>query len=198
MNPLLRTVLQRLGLGLVTLLVVSVIIFRLSRCCPAISPGPSWGSRRRPRPWPPSNATIGLNRPPVQRYFDWIGGVAAGRFRRVLLQPRGAWRRLQARPSCRSIAPRLRNTLFLAGMAAIIAVPLSLALGMLGRALPQQLLRPGYQCGDPDLHLGAGVLRRLHPDAVSGRAISDLLFPCQCLARYALPRTRLRAAPCRP
>jgi hypothetical protein len=63
------------------------------------------------------------------RYFFWIGG-ASGQFRRILLE-----RRRTCRRSCANgrLADRAaaQNTLFLGGLTASIAVPLSLVLGML-------------------------------------------------------------------
>jgi peptide/nickel transport system permease protein len=69
---------------------------------------------------------IGLDKPPVQRYFYWIGGVMHGDFGSSF-SAQGDYRRLVID----IIGPRLKNTLFLASMTALIAVPLALALGLL-------------------------------------------------------------------
>jgi peptide/nickel transport system permease protein len=73
---------------------------------------------------------IGLNRPAPLRYLDWIGGVVRGDFG-VSFASAGSLGGGHERTVVSLIAPRLANTLFLAGFAAIIAVPLSLVLGML-------------------------------------------------------------------
>ena len=73
---------------------------------------------------------IGLNRPAPLRYLDWIGGVVRGDFG-VSFASAGALGGGHERTVVSLIAPRLANTLFLAGLAALIAVPLSLVLGML-------------------------------------------------------------------
>jgi peptide/nickel transport system permease protein len=62
----------------------------------------------------------------VERYFSWIGSVLQGDFGSSFAS-RVGYRRTVAE----LIAPRLYNTLFLATMTAIIAVPLALALGLL-------------------------------------------------------------------
>src|SRR6185503_9298592 len=72
----------------------------------------------------------GLNRPPVQRYFEWLGGVLQGDFGDSF-SSLGALGGGSKRTVMSLVGPRLKNTLFLAGFAAIIAVPLSLVLGML-------------------------------------------------------------------
>jgi peptide/nickel transport system permease protein len=64
------------------------------------------------------------------RYLGWIGGVFHGDFGDSFAS-QGSLGGGHARTVLSLIAPRLANTLFLAGFAAIIAVPLSLALGML-------------------------------------------------------------------
>ena len=64
------------------------------------------------------------------RYFIWIAGVLHGDFGNSFASA-GSLGGGHARTVMSLIAPRLANTLFLAGFAAVIAVPLSLGLGML-------------------------------------------------------------------
>ena len=71
------------------------------------------------------------------RYFNWIGGVLQGDFG-ISYASRVGYRREVADDRRRA----LFNTLFLAGMTALIAVPLSLGARPAGRALPQQPVRP--------------------------------------------------------
>ena len=130
MNPLLRTVLQRFGLGIVTLFVVSVIIFTTVEMLPGDFARAILGQSATPETVAAFERDVGLNRPPVQRYFEWLGGVLQGDFGDSF-SSLGA---LGGGSKCTVmslVGPRLKNTLFLAGFAAIIAVPLSLTLGML-------------------------------------------------------------------
>jgi peptide/nickel transport system permease protein len=69
---------------------------------------------------------LGLNDPAVMRYIQWIGGVLQGDFGSSF-SGRSAGRE---REVMELIAPRLWNTLFLAGLTAAIAVPLSLLMGI--------------------------------------------------------------------
>ena len=64
-----------------------------------------------------------------ERYLDWLGGVLTGDMGNSF-SGRGSSTADRSRPVAELIGPRLENTLFLAAMAAIIAVPLSLFLGI--------------------------------------------------------------------
>ena len=65
---------------------------------------------------------LGLNKPAHERYFDWLGGMATGNMGQSLATKRDI---------SELVGPRVGNTLFLAGFAAAIAVPFSIALGIL-------------------------------------------------------------------
>jgi peptide/nickel transport system permease protein len=129
-NPLLRTVLQRFGLGLVTLFVVSIIIFTTVEMLPGDFARAILGQSATPATVATFEKEVGLDRPPIQRYFEWLGGVLEGDFGNSF-SALGALGGGSKRTVMSLVGPRLKNTLFLAGLTAIIAVPLSLALGML-------------------------------------------------------------------
>ena len=130
MNPVLRTVLQRLGLGAVTLLVVSVVIFSAVTMLPGNFATAILGQSATPETVAAFERSVGLDRPPVERYFKWIGGVIQGDFG-TSFSSAGALAGGHERTVVSLVTPRLWNTLFLAGVTAAIAVPLSLILGML-------------------------------------------------------------------
>jgi peptide/nickel transport system permease protein len=129
MNPVVRTVLQRLGLGIATLFVVSIIISLAVQMLPGDFAKAILGQSATPETVAAFQKEIGLDRGPVVRYFDWIGGVVQGDFGEsyASVGSLAGHRRLVAE----MIAPRLLNTLFLASVAALIAVPLSLFLGVM-------------------------------------------------------------------
>jgi len=126
MHPVLRTVLQRLGLGLVTLFVVSIVIFSAIELLPGDFARSILGQAATPETVAAFQKQIGLDEPPVQRYFYWIGGVMHGDFGSSFAAQGDYHRQV-----IDIIGPRLKNTLFLASMTALIAVPLALALGLL-------------------------------------------------------------------
>ena len=126
MHPIVRTVLQRLGLGLVTLFVVSVIIFSSLQFLPGDFATSVLGQAATPETVAAFRRELGLNDPAVTRYIQWIGGVLQGDFGSSFSgRSQGREREVME-----LIGPRLWNTLFLASMTAIIAVPLALTLGI--------------------------------------------------------------------
>lgn len=129
MNAILRTVLQRLGLGILTLFVVSIIISLAMELLPGDFARAILGQSATPETVAAFQKQVGLDRSPVERYLEWIGGVVQGDFG-TSLAGAGSLGGAQ-RPVTALIGPRLLNTLFLAAVAAAIAVPLALLLGML-------------------------------------------------------------------
>lgn len=129
MHPVITTVLQRLGLGLLTLFVVSMIIFSSIEFLPGDFGEAILGQAALPETVEAFRKELGLDLPMYQRYFDWLGGVLTGDMGNSF-SGRASSGADRSRAVAELIAPRLNNTLFLAGMAAIIAVPLSLFLGI--------------------------------------------------------------------
>ena len=127
MHPIVRTVLQRLGLGLLTLFVVSIVIFSTLEFLPGGFAEAILGQAATPETVAAFNHEIGLDRPAWVRYVEWIGGVLTGDFGYSYAGLGGTIKRSVTA----MIAPRLYNTFFLAAMAAAIAVPLSLLLGVM-------------------------------------------------------------------
>ncbi|MHC8508508.1 MAG: ABC transporter permease [Rhodospirillales bacterium] len=122
MNKILKMLAQRLGLGLITLFVVSVIIFGSVELLPGDLAQAILGQSATPETVAAFRAQLGLDRPPVERYFEWIGGILSGDLGKSLANEREI---------AELIEVRLYNTLFLAAVAAAIAVPLSLMFGVL-------------------------------------------------------------------
>ncbi len=127
MHPVLKTVLQRLGLGLLTLLAVSIIIFSSLQMLPGGYAQNILGQGATPETVKNFNHELGLDRPAVVRYVEWISNAVQGDFGNSYSGTTGTIKRSVSG----IIAPRLYNTFFLAAMAAIVAVPLSLFLGVL-------------------------------------------------------------------
>ena len=65
---------------------------------------------------------LGLDRPAYIRFFEWLGGALHGQLGHSLSNNMDVWTEL---------APRFKNTLFLAVYAALVAVPLAVGLGLL-------------------------------------------------------------------
>ncbi len=130
MHPVIRTVLQRLGLGLLTLFAVSVIIFSTLEMLPGGFAEAILGQGATPEAVAAFNKELGLDRPPLTRYVEWVTGAVQGDFGKSFAGA-GGWRSENVRTVSGIIGPRLYNTFFLAALTAIIAVPIALALGLL-------------------------------------------------------------------
>ena len=119
---MLKLVAQRLALGLLTLFAASVLIFAGTEILPGDLASAILQNNATPESLAAMRKELGLERPAYVRYGEWLGGVAHGNLGRSLANNRDV---------ADEIAPRLKNTLFLALYAAIIAVPLAVGLGLL-------------------------------------------------------------------
>jgi peptide/nickel transport system permease protein len=129
LHPIILTVLQRLFLGVVTLIIVSVIIFAAIEMLPGDFGEAVLGQAATKETVAAFRRELGLDQPAYVRYFEWIAGVFQGDLG-TSFSGRAASGVDRSREVAELIAPRLWNTLFLAGMTAIIAVPLALFLGI--------------------------------------------------------------------
>ena len=78
MHPVLRTVLQRVGLGLLTLFIVSLVIFWSLELLPGGFAENILGQGATPESVFNFKHQLGLDRPAYVRYVEWIGGVLRG------------------------------------------------------------------------------------------------------------------------
>ena len=122
MQGIIKMVVQRLGLGLVTLLVISLIIFGAIELLPGDLAEEILGQSATEETVAAFRKNLGLDQPAWKRYLQWLGGAVQGDLGVSLANQR---------PIGDLIGGRLGNTLFLALYAAAIAVPLSLFLGIL-------------------------------------------------------------------
>lgn len=122
MAQILKMVGQRLLLGLLTLFVVSLIIFLGVELLPGDLAQAILGQAATPETVAAFRKELKLDLPAYERYFEWLGGMLQGDFGRSLANQREI---------SELLGSRLENTLFLAGLAAVISVPLALTLGIL-------------------------------------------------------------------
>ena len=137
MKSVIGIILQRLGLGLLTLFVVSILIFAAVNMLPGDFAQAILGQSATPEAVAAIREDLGLNKNPVIRYFDWLGGFLTGdlgtSFAQANFAAYGGSDAAQGGIGSVSaqLEPRFKNTLFLATVSAIIAVPISLLLGCL-------------------------------------------------------------------
>ena len=129
MHPVFITIIKRLLLGLFTLFLVTIIIFGSVSFLPGDFTQAVLGQAALEETVAAFRKELGLDQPIFFRYIEWISGVMTGDFG-VSFSGRAASGIDRSREVMALIGPRLYNTLFLATMAAIIAVPLSLFLGV--------------------------------------------------------------------
>lgn len=122
MGPLPILVIKRLGVGLLTLVIVSVVIFYAIELLPGDAAEQLLGQSATPETVAALREQLGLSQPAPVRYLHWLTGALSGDFGTSLANQR---------PIGELISGRLGNTLFLAGYAAALAIPLSIALGVL-------------------------------------------------------------------
>jgi peptide/nickel transport system permease protein len=122
MSGLVRLIARRLALGLLTIWAASVVIFVATEILPGDVATAVLGKTATPQAVDNIRKQLNLDRPAYQRYAEWLGRAVRGDFGISLAN---------RRPIATTIGPRLENTLFLAGVAAVIAVPLAILLGLL-------------------------------------------------------------------
>lgn len=120
-HPLPALILRRLGLSLILLLAVSMLIFFGIEALPGDFATTYLGQSATPQAVANIRAELGLDQPAVLRYLHWLGGALQGDFGT-------SW--ASRMPVATQIADRLGNSLFLAAVAAVIAIPLAILLGL--------------------------------------------------------------------
>jgi len=121
----LNLVLKRAALGLITLWAASVLIFAGTQILPGDLAQAVLQNNATPENVAALREELGLDRPAVERYAEWLGNAVHGDLGTSLVNHRDV---------AQDLAPRLYNTFFLALYAALIAVPLSVGLGVLAAA----------------------------------------------------------------
>lgn len=122
MHPIVKLVAQRVALSLLLLLAASALIFAGTQILPGDVAQSILGQSATPEALANLRRDLGLNDPPVKRYFSWLLGAVQGDLGTALTN---------GRDIAESIGQRLSNTLFLAFWAAIVSVPLAIGLGLL-------------------------------------------------------------------
>ncbi len=121
-HPILKLVAQRVALGLLLLWASSVLIFVGTQILPGDVAQSILGQSATPETLANLREQLGLNAPPLTRYFDWLGGILHGDLGTALSN---------GEPIAGAMLKRLGNTLFLAFWAAVISVPLAILLGLI-------------------------------------------------------------------
>lgn len=115
-------ILQRLAISLGLLLAMSVVIFAGTELLPGDVAESILGQSATPEAIANLRTELGLDRPALHRYFEWLAGILQG----------DLGMSLSGRQDIADlISSRFTNTILLAGFAAAISVPLAIMLGLL-------------------------------------------------------------------
>lgn len=144
-------ILKRLAVSVLVLLAVSFVVFVFTLLLPGDPAQAILGQQATPERLEALRSQLGLDQPWWQRYFDWLGGILTGDLG-VSAATGGSISAL--------LGERIVNSLVLMAIAAVIAVPLGLALGTWAA------LRRG-RASDTALNTGSMILASL-PEFVVG------------------------------
>lgn len=174
---MLTLVIQRVLLSLVTLLIVSAVLFWATEVLPGDVATAILGREASAKSLERLREQLGLDRPALERYVSWLTGALRWEFGDSLAR--------QGQPVGELIGARMRNTFLLAGLAALIGLPLALALGVIAGLSRDRL---------PDLAISTlALVGQSMPEFVVGSllilffAVQLALFPAVTLVAADAP-----------
>ena len=122
MPPLLKLVLIRLGLGLLTLFLVTIVVFAATQALPGDAAKAILGKDSADKVrYEALREQLGLNRPALVQYGTWLGNVVRGDLGDSLVGAQV--------PVIQMLKPRIINSVVLVTLAALISIPLSILIG---------------------------------------------------------------------
>jgi peptide/nickel transport system permease protein len=122
MNTIVNLLLKRLGISLVTLLLVSAVVFLITNLLPGDPVQEMLGQAATPEVVEALRTKLGLNQPAYIRYMNWLGSLLSGDPGVSLANNM---------PVAELVSDRLPRSLMLAGITTLVAVPFALFVGIL-------------------------------------------------------------------
>jgi peptide/nickel transport system permease protein len=157
---MLRYVAHRVALGLVSLLLLSMMVYAAAQVLPGNPGRIVLGREATPNAVEQFNKALGIDRPLPVRYADWLSDAVRGDF--------GA-NYTDGRPVTDDLVPALRRSLFLAVFAFILCIPISILGGVIaalrrGRPADRAITITGLSLAViPEFVLGAILVTLLGP-----------------------------------
>jgi peptide/nickel transport system permease protein len=121
--PILKFLLKRVAFGLITLVVISLMIFFVTHALPSDPAHFKLGRDATADSIKTFNHNFGLDKSLPQQYVSWLGGVLRGRFGNGYVTELPIWGYL---------SPRIGASLFLLFCAGIVSIPISILIGTYG------------------------------------------------------------------
>lgn len=118
---MLRLVLRRIALGLLTLWLVSVLVFAATQVLPGNSATAILGKRATPDRVAALERQMHLDKPVPAQYGDWLSGIVHGDAGTSLASQE---------PVTKLLGDRVVNSAFLVLVAALVTIPLAIGLGV--------------------------------------------------------------------
>lgn len=123
MPPLLKLILRRLGLGVLTLFLVSLVVFAATQALPGDPARAILGKQAADKAmYEALRQQLHLNRPLYVQYTTWLKGVVTGNMGTSLAS---------GEPVTALLKQRVANSAVLVLLAAILSIPISLVIGAL-------------------------------------------------------------------
>lgn len=116
-------ILRRVLLGLLTLFLVSLVVFAATQALPSDPARAILGRTATPDSLKALRKQLNLNRPVVSQYTHWLGGIFTGDLGNSLAA--------RGEPVTKVLGKRLENSAVLVLLAAVISIPLSILLGVI-------------------------------------------------------------------
>jgi len=113
-------ILRRLLLGVVVLILVSILVFLATQALPGDPARAILGRNATPASLAALRRQLHLNRPVIDQYWTWVTGLLHGNLGTSLAAQE---------PVTTLLRPRLVNSAVLVALAAVLSIPLSIAIG---------------------------------------------------------------------
>jgi peptide/nickel transport system permease protein len=115
-------IIRRIFLALVTLFIISLIVFMGVEALPGDTATAYLGQMATDESLESLRESFGLNDPLHERYLNWLGGILKGDLGESMVK---------RKPVSELIGNRFRNTVVLATAAALVGIPLAIVLGVI-------------------------------------------------------------------
>lgn len=157
-NVVVRFTVQRVAIGLLTLLIVSFVVFALTQALPGDIARQILGQNATDSQLENLRTKLGLDQPFILQYLQWLSGVIRFDFGTSLAS---------GTPVAELLSVRVSNTATLVGLSLLIALPLAVVLGAVAAS----------RSGKPTDHLVSGAMFTIMslPEFVVGILLITLL-----------------------
>jgi peptide/nickel transport system permease protein len=124
---MIQILIRRLSFGLLILLIISALVFMITELLPGDVATAVLGQSATEETIKAFRDELGLDRPALHRYLEWLSGMMRGDLGNSLSS---------GRPITEMLEERVGNTIMLAFFTAIFAVPLAVGLGLITAIFP--------------------------------------------------------------